>query len=119
MLIFSIPRHIKRKPSVGAKLCTCMCVPNRANPLLISAVLITLTNNGQFHKLVAHPPEDMPIPKCYPGFKCQVKCMLHFFWGCRTNLWNKQGNFKGESAVVAILPSRMEARFCTSRFFHS
>ena len=32
---------------------------------------------------------------------------------------NNQGNLKGESAVAAILPSRMEASFCTSRFFRS
>ena len=30
-----------------------------------------------------------------------------------------QGNLKGESVVVAILPSRMEVSYCTSVFFHS
>ena len=30
-----------------------------------------------------------------------------------------QGNWKGESVVVAILPSPMEVSYCTSRFFHS
>ena len=29
----------------------------------------------------------------------------------------EQGNFKGESVVVAILPSCMEASYCTSGFF--
>ena len=30
-----------------------------------------------------------------------------------------QGSFKGESLVVAILPSHMKGSYCTSRFFHS
>ena len=30
-----------------------------------------------------------------------------------------QGNLKGESVVVAVLPSHMEASYCTSRFSHS
>ena len=30
-----------------------------------------------------------------------------------------QGNLKGESVVVAILSTRMEVSYCTSRFFHS
>ena len=30
-----------------------------------------------------------------------------------------QGNLKGESAVVAILPSRMEVSYCTSGFVRS
>ena len=30
-----------------------------------------------------------------------------------------QGNLRGESVVAAILPSRMEVRYCISAFFHA
>ena len=32
---YCITHHTKRKPRSGAKSCACMCVPHRANPLLI------------------------------------------------------------------------------------
>ena len=40
---------------------------------------------------------------------------------CRSPFENPsdQGNLKGESVVAAILPSRMEVSYCTSRFFRS
>ena len=35
------------------------------------------------------------------------------------NIGKNQGNLKGESVVAAILPSCMEASYCTSGFFRS
>ena len=35
------------------------------------------------------------------------------------DITTNQGNLKGESVVAAILPSRMEVSYCTSRFFRS
>ena len=35
------------------------------------------------------------------------------------NLCSVQGNLKGVSVVVPILPSSMEASYCESKFFHN
>ena len=44
-------------------------------------------------------------------------CSLVYLYPDVVDITDNQGNFKGESVVAAILPSRMEVSYCTSRFF--
>ena len=41
------------------------------------------------------------------------------WWHTIPLVWKRQGNFKGELVVAAILPSRMEVSYCTYGFFRS
>ena len=51
---------------------------------------------------------------------CKI-CIAFSAWTYvqKVNVYIKHGNLKGESAVVVILSSRMEASYCTSGFFRS
>ena len=46
-----------------------------------------------------------------------VQCEMCYITVIKQMYWS-QGNLKGESLVAAILPSCMEASYCTSRLFH-
>ena len=52
--------------------------------------------------------------------KCHNDSLKKYYDASGTLLLHlHQGNSKGESVVAAILPSRVEASYCTSRFFCS
>ena len=51
--------------------------------------------------------------KLFTPLKCDINTIL------RSYICVSQGSLKRESVVAAILPSHMEASYCTSEFFHN
>ena len=60
------------------------------------------------------------VPSAYP-YRYSSTVLYETFVASQRNLdvYMYQGNFKGESVVAAILPSRMKGSYCASGFFRS
>ena len=66
-----------------------------------------------------HTPYSFKFEYLLRRYKANCQLILFFLYNLPVVIKIIQGNLKGESVVVAILPSCMEVSYCTSGFFHS
>ena len=90
--------------------CSKCCFPRYTLFLRFSLKFCNADNLGLYSRpslqTLFYTPDLMPQGK---NLRKQLCVSLNFI----------QGNLKGESVVAAILPSRMEVRYCTSGFVRS